>query len=82
MQAKVARRRKICIHTPVTRYVKGGRTAISMRFHPDLLKALDELAERLGNTNRSELIELGAKTVLESHGYKVNADGTVIRPKR
>ena len=40
---------------------------ISMRFDPALLKAIDALAERIGTTNRTELLEEGARIILERH---------------
>lgn len=69
MQARIDRREKKCIDTRVTRYIKGGRTMISLRFDPKLLKDLDALAELLGR-NRSELLEEGARLVMAQHSPK------------
>jgi hypothetical protein len=66
MQARIDRRAKKCIDTRVTRYIKGGRTMISLRFDPKLLKDLDALAESIGR-NRSELLEEGARLVMAKH---------------
>lgn len=61
------RGQKNCICNSVTRYIKGGRKAISLRLDPELLKALDALAEKMGNTNRTELLEEGARLILAKH---------------
>lgn len=68
LQARIDRKKKKCICTSVTRYIKGGRTPISLRFDPDLLRAIDALAEKLGTTNRTELLEEGARLILKKHG--------------
>lgn len=68
LQARIDRKSKKCICTSVTRYIKGGRKAISLRFDPELLKAIDALAEKLGTTNRTELLEQGARLILAKMG--------------
>lgn len=66
-QARIDRKSEKCICTSVTRYIKGGRKAISLRFDPDLLRAIDSLAAKMGTTNRTELLEEGARLILAKH---------------